>query len=51
VYEPVPPVAVKLALYVLPTIAPGTDKVETVSEAVTVMLYFIVASSLAESVT
>jgi len=29
VYAPVPPVAVKLALYLLPTIALGTDKVET----------------------
>ena len=28
-YAPVPPVAVKLALYLLPTIALGTDKVET----------------------
>jgi hypothetical protein len=51
VYEPVPPVAAKLALYVPPTIALGTVRVETVSGGLTVMLYFIVALLLAESVT
>ena len=39
-YEPVPPVAVKVVLYVLPTIALGTDKVKITSGGGEVIVKF-----------
>jgi hypothetical protein len=42
VYEPVPPVAVKLALYALATTALGTDKVETLRLLVVVGVVIVI---------